>query len=100
LESGAGFAAASGTGGGLAVTGDLALPASGTVNLCFDGAAASRRMVAVAQVSGQVSAPASFEGWTVLVNGEVPSAPGAYGVVLSGKTLKAGFATGTTVIFR
>ena len=100
LESGAGFAAAYGTGAGLAVTGDLTLPASGTVNLCFDGAETSRRMVTLAQVSGTVSAPDAFSGWTVLVNGETPQAAGAYGVVLSGKTLKAGYVTGTTVIFR
>ena len=100
LETGAGFAAASGTGGGLAVTGDLALPASGTVDLCFDGAAASRRMTTLAQVSGTVSAPASFAGWTVLVHGAAPAVPGAYRVILSGKTLKAGFVSGTSLVVR
>jgi autotransporter-associated beta strand protein len=98
IASGGGFAAAAENGAGLAVTGDLTMPESGRVDLVFAGAPSTRRMVTVARVAGTLTAPASLDGWTVLLDGG--PAPASFGIVARDGVIRAGYWAGTTLILR
>lgn len=99
IEQGGGFKAVAGRTGSLAVTGNLKLPANGTVDFYIpDGVDPASARVDLATVSGTIDGPADFSGWTITVNGAAPTR--AYALRWHGKTLRASAERGFAIIFR
>lgn len=99
IEQGGGFKAVAGRTGSLAVTGNLKLPANGTVDFYVpDGVDPASARVDLATVSGTIDGPADFSGWTITVNGAAPTR--AYALRWHGKTLRASAERGFAIIFR
>ena len=98
LAAGAGFAGAVGQAAPLTILGDIALPATGFVDIAVpDGTPLSSIRVAAASATGTISGDVSR--WQVLINGQVPEQK-VFHVGVNGRTVTAGFLMGTMLIFR
>lgn len=99
MEAGSGFAALAGDAQALAVQGDLALPATGTVEISNPGSLAEESIgrVSFASATGTLSGTGNLKNWTVKIDGE-PT--GRWQVYADGNTVKAKMLTGLVISFR
>ena len=99
LETGAGFAAPAGQTTPLTVQGDLALPATGVIDIANLDGVAERDMPSVSLVTatGTLSGTANLSNWTVKVNGVVST---KWRVTERNGVVGASYSNGLCIIFK
>lgn len=99
MEAGAGFAAPAGQGRPLTVEGDLALPATGVVNISNLGGYEGDDLPAAKLVTatGTLSGTENLANWTVMIDGEPVR---TWKVAMSGNVVRATKNLGMKIIFK